>query len=274
MSRILIIGAGYTGKAMAQHFQEQGHEVWGLVRSAEHAITLESISVHPIIADVTQPKTLKDLPEVDSVILSMAAGRRNVSQYHALYIDGVQNCLQILAQQNPPTKIIYLSSTGVYGHQSDWVDETTPCHPNSDRSTILLEAEKVVLQSNLPTLIFRLAGIYGPDRHRLKVIENQEWPTDSDNTYMNMIHRDDIVQATALLLEKGEPGQIYLGVDDAPVPRAEFYQWLGNKLGIDLPDLPFISKPATGKRCRNQRLKELGYHFIYPSFREGYQDGL
>jgi hypothetical protein len=51
--------------------------------------------------------------------------------------------------------------------------------------------------------------------------------------------------------------------------------WLGDELGVGpLRDAAAGSAPprrrAGSKRCRNTRLLESGYHFLYPTFREGY----
>jgi hypothetical protein len=59
--------------------------------------------------------------------------------------------------------------------------------------------------------------------------------------------------------------------------------WLARRLGAPKPPVQSVDpggggEPrvahATGKRCRNARLLASGYRFIYPTFREGYEDVL
>ena len=79
----------------------------------------------------------------------------------------------IIANKQNYQWIAYLSSTGVYGdHQGAWVDETSPCHANTERAMNRLLAEKAWLSlyetEALPVMIFRLSGIYGPGRNAIE----------------------------------------------------------------------------------------------------------
>jgi len=79
-------------------------------------------------------------------------------------------------------------------------------------------------------------------------------------------------------LERGQPGEVYNAADDEPVTQLDFFLWLSNTLGKELP--PFVPEKAdagrirglTNKRVSNQKLKtELGYRLKYPTFREGFK---
>ena len=63
----------------------------------------------------------------------------------------------------------YLSTTSVYGDKKGgWVTEDTVLEPNLERSISRVAAEKSWLRFgekfSIKTMIFRLAGIYGPGR--------------------------------------------------------------------------------------------------------------
>ena len=91
-----------------------------------------------------------------------------------------------------------------------------------------------------------------------------------------MIHRDDVAGCIAVALAKGRPGEIYNAVDDEPVTQVDFFRWLSEALGRDMPPFGAAAQAgrkrgATSKRVANLKLKtELGYRFRYPTFREGY----
>ena len=64
-------------------------------------------------------------------------------------------------------KLIYISSTGVYGDfGGGWVDEESPCQPERAGGQACLAAEQLLAQhaGGAQAIVLRLAGIYGPDR--------------------------------------------------------------------------------------------------------------
>jgi hypothetical protein len=79
--------------------------------------------------------------------------------------------------------------------------------------------------------------------------------------------------------------ELLLAVDDEPVDKHAFADWLADECGVDRPpkrskderlDDPGLSAAArrrilTSKRCSNDRLRELGYAFDHPTYREGYR---
>ena len=77
----LIVGCGYLGLRVARRWIAAGHAVAGLVRSAAAAESLAREAVRPIVADVTQPSTLRDLPAADTLLYAVgydpAGGHRD-----------------------------------------------------------------------------------------------------------------------------------------------------------------------------------------------------
>jgi nucleoside-diphosphate-sugar epimerase len=67
----------------------------------------------------------------------------------------------------------------------------------------------------------------------------------------------------------GYPEALYLGTDDEPATTADVVTWLSAELGAPTP--PGGPTERLNKRCRNARLRETGYRFEYPTFREGYR---
>ena len=101
-----------------------------------------------------------------------------------------------------------------------------------------------------------------------------------------MVDRDDAAGAVRYLLEadvaRGEPVVV---VDDEPVDKHAFADWLAAECGVDAPpkrskaeriadgDLSTAAarRIRTSKRCSNEKLRALGYEFVYPTFRTGYR---
>lgn len=272
MYRILVAGAGYTGSRIAFYFSEKKQKVWALTRTGILNQKFEESGIRPIVADLTRPETLCDLPDVNFIVIATAPDEGTEENYRAIYLDGVRNLLASYRQKQGQPFILYISSTAVWrARGGEWVDETAPPDPETEKGRILAEAEKNVLESGFPSAVFRLAGIYGPGRNRLKSLESGKVPAGED-AYMNMIHVDDIVRAVPVLLKSAETGHVYTGVDDRPVLRSDFYRELAELTGKKL-DFSFKG-PGEGKRCRNDKIKALKFEFLYSTFREGYESFL
>ncbi len=191
----------------------------------------------------------------------------------------MRNLLSWLSR-SPPKKLIYTSSTSVYGqNDGSVVNEQSPAEPEAETSRVLIETEKLLLQSpKVPGVVLRLAGIYGPNRGYWfkQFLAGEAMISDKGERVFNMVHRDDIVGAIIAALDRGEPGRIYNVVDDEPVTQLDCFQWLAQRTGKPFP--PLSNEPsshrkrgASNKRVSNERLKrELKYRFQYPTFREGF----
>jgi nucleoside-diphosphate-sugar epimerase len=260
---------------------------------------LKAAGIQPLIADITRLETLAKLPhEFDWVVNCVASRGGSAEDYRQIYLQGTRHLIEWLSVK-PPQKLVYTSSTSVYGQtDGSLVKETSPTEPVTETAKVLLETERVLLGDSgsrgspqsgtgcsphltVPAVILRVAGIYGPERgHWFKQFLKNEARIEGDGSrFLNMIHRDDVVGCIIAALKNGRPGEIYNVVDDEPVSQMNFFQWLAEELGKDRP--PPTPKNfdenrkrgLTNKRVSNRKLKmELGYQFKYPDFRSGYTE--
>ena len=274
--RVLVAGCGDVGTALAIELTKAGDTVFGLRR---HAARLPAPIV-PVSADLADPATLENLPEVDAVVYTAAADQSTDDAYRRAYVDGVRHLLVSPAlTRHRAERFLFVSSTAVYAQDDGgWVDETSPTEPTNFRGKRLIEGEKLVSDSGVTPVVLRLAGIYGPGRTRLidKVRSGRATLSAGPPRYANRIHRDDCAGALAHLLRLENPAPLYLGVDDTPVAMNEVYAWLATALGApgpsteSTPSMEAFSFEGTNKRCSNARLRASGYRFRYPTYREGY----
>ncbi len=269
--RVLIAGCGDVGGALAARLLAAGHRVWALRRNT---VALAP-GPEPVAADLTRPETLEAVPEgLDAVVYSAAADGYTEDAYEAAYAAGVANLCTLLERRGEPVRrFLFVSSTSVYGQgDGSWVDETSPTEPAAFSGRRVLEGERRAAAGPWTGVAVRFGGIYGPGRNRLLERVYRGAPCAADPAaYTNRIHRDDCAGVLAFLLEHPDPAPVYLGVDDAPAPQCEVMDWLAARLGVSPPPRAAAGTPARGnKRCRNRRLREAGYAFTYPTYREGY----
>ena len=284
--RVAILGCGYVGLELARQLSD--HEVVGVRRSEAGLAAVEATGAKPVRADVTDADDLAAVPDVDAVVFAASSGGRGAEAARDVYVDGLRAVIESFgARERPPDRLVYTSSTGVYGdHDGEWVDEETPLDPTTEKTEVLAEAERlareVAPEHGIDGAVARFAGLYGPDRYRLD--RYLEGPVTEG--YLNMIHRDDAAGVVRFMLEPTDK-DLLVAVDDEPVDKWTFADWLADECGVERPPKRTkaerleddISEAArrrilTSKRCSNDRLRKLGYEFRYPTYREGYRPAI
>lgn len=273
MGRFCILGAGYVGQALADALRPD-HDLL-LVRRHWDECPPDGLTrdLHDMTPD--------DIPDgCDAVYWTASPDGADASSYERLYVDALQHVLRKCQEKDqPPLRFFLTTSTAVY-HQNhgEVVDENSPTEPTSINGQILCEAEALLKASPLNTVSLRLAGIYGPGRYYLlkPLLENRPCLTDS-RTVLNMIHRDDVVGAMVWLAGVRALANTYNVVDTKPTDRQEVFTWLSKSIGIPLNETMLSSddlRRATNKICSNARLRQTGYHWLYPDYRAGYADAV
>lgn len=274
MAKILVIGCGDIGYPVALRLHQQGHQVTALKRSAPAISTPFPI----FIADIRSASSLVSLPSsFDAVIFIVAPDSRQAEEYQTLYDVGLSNLLAHFAAAEQPPSWLMVSSTSVYEqNRGEWVDETSMAEPVSATSRWLVAAEKRLWAASNRNCVVRFSGIYGPGRDWLvRRAEQGESVQQQPPSYTNRIHAEDCVAVLLFLLEKQLAGlalePCYLASDDEPAPLWDVMSWLSEQFAYPHPSPLSVAPDAPqNKRCRNTRLKALGYRFLYPSYRDGY----
>ncbi|WP_298614862.1 SDR family oxidoreductase [uncultured Thermosynechococcus sp.] len=277
--RVLILGCGYTGTWLARSLQAQGIDVVITNRRGEAPPELSTVPCFPFAWEQQGeqvPLAPIALEGVTHILHSIPPDRQGE--------DAVVLALLPQLEQLNLHWFGYLSTTGVYGdRQGGWVDETTPVNPQNLRSQHRVRIEQTLLNSNLPTHIFRLPGIYGPGEGRnplARILKGDVQLIDKPGHYFCRIHVADIVQTLQRSLVQPTPGEIYNLSDDQPSESLpvflEAYRLLGRPAPPAIPlEAANLSPMAQSfwresRRVRNEKIKKvLGVKLYYPSYREG-----
>jgi nucleoside-diphosphate-sugar epimerase len=304
--RLVILGAGYIGTALAKSALADGWAVSALTRNAARAAELRALGVSPVVeADLAGDTWHAALDPADAAVVNtVSPSTRQPAGYEHSFVAGTQSFTRWLeksaaAGDAPARDVLFTSATSVYP-QTDggWVDETTPIPAASLSSTaaVLRAAEDLVLGLP-PTLVrrawvLRLGGLYGPGRHYLldALRGGQRVFPGRGDTWVNLVHRDDVAAAIRCCLATAPtvPGGVFNVVDDHPVLKQDLLAGLARILGLDpasircdpgLPSDRARRRETTEgviphRRIANSRLKQLGFCLSYPSFETGFRQGL
>jgi nucleoside-diphosphate-sugar epimerase len=179
--------------------------------------------------------------------------------------------------------------------------EAEPFDPNPPAALRTMQSGYLYLEQAVTTiewgegLALRYGGFYGPgtslslapDAEMAAPIRKRRFPIVGDGGgVMSYIHIEDAAAATVAAVEHGRPG-IYNVVDDDPAPVREWLPLLASALGAKPPRrIPrWLARLAAGevatlmmtetKGASNEKAKrELGWQLRYPSWRQGFAQGL
>lgn len=275
MARILVVGCGNIGAALAEKLALGGHQVTGLKRRPEAS----TLSVSVIKADLSELNDLLALDfDYDQLIYIVAPSARGLDAYQAIFGTGLDNVLTVLAEKNPTLAVTFVSSTRVYGQQhGEWLTEESIAAPDDERGKIILAAENRVLSFNQQSMVVRFSGIYGRSNDLLGKLKAGAIIQKEPAYYTNRIHRDDCIGVLDFLinkkLKKERMKRLYLATDDEPVTQWDLASYLCGRFNYPQPIAQPLNKQAmSNKRLDNSALKEAGYRFKFNSYKDGYSE--
>jgi nucleoside-diphosphate-sugar epimerase len=161
--KVFVTGAsGYVGSAVAAALARFGHDVFGLVRSAEKAAKLEAIEVTPVIGSMGDPSGYREAARRCQVLVHCAA--ESSASYFELDGKTVDTCLAVARESGQPRLFVYTSGVWVHGETgTTMVDEESPLKPPAFIAR-RVEHEKLVLAANqgrLRAVVIRPGCVYG-----------------------------------------------------------------------------------------------------------------
>ena len=277
--RLLIFGFGYTSKFMCYRLAKKNWQVYCTTRFSEKFEEIQSINATPIAFD--DEEKINSLLDDDLYILSTAPPENDSDPV-------IDNYGYLFKNNSERIKWAgYMSTTSVYGDKrGEWVTEDTVLKPNLKRSILRVVAENLWIKLGeilaTKTMIFRLAGIYGPGRSLVdRLIENEKiYIVDKPGHLFNRIHIEDIVGAIEMAMSARSRSAIFNLSDDLPATQLEVAQFAANLLKKKCPETVNLKSERVSEMARsfykeekkvsNKKLKnELGYHLAFPSFKEG-----
>lgn len=283
---VLIVGCGDTGRRVAVQHRDAGDAVTVTSRSTQRCAQLARTNFSTRQLDLDNVSDGKPVAAEVIYLLAPPGGTGG-------HDPRTHNLLQWLDAGTPPRRFVYISTTGVYGDcQGDWVTESRPRNPHSQRASRRAAAEQQLeiwaQQRGVELVILRVPGIYGPGRlpvDRLQrgdpIIRENEAP------WSNRIHIDDLATATHLAGSLTRVETIYNVSDGQPTSMTDYFNRLADTLGLPRP--PQVSRAEAeqqlsasmlsflneSRRIDNRRLLEsLGLQLRYPDLATGLQSCL
>ena len=283
MKNVFIIGCGDIGRRVAGLLLAEKTMVSALVRSEEKGLRLAELGIRPIPGDLDNPSSLAHLPIKGTLLFYFAPppGGGNVETR-------MRPFLASIAPGNEPRRIVYMSTSGVYGDCGDAVvTEETPPNPQTARAKRRFDAETVLgafgRERQVDVVILRVTGIYGPGRLPVtQLASGQPLLDERLCPPTNRIHSEDLARVCVAAAEKAENGDIFNVSDGQVGNMTQYFNAVADLLGYPRPRqvsmeearqvmsplmLSYISE--TRRMDNSKMLRKLGIKLLYPTLAEG-----
>ena len=288
VTSLYIIGCGDVGSRVAIQAAEKAVKVCAVSRGAKFPHDPSIPGIQFMVGDLDDPASLSGL---------------NLQGSHLLYAapppgggvtdTRVRNFLSALQPGSEPVKIVYVSTTGVYGDcGEETVTEERPVNPANHPAKRRWDAEEAFrvwgAEKGVPVVILRVSGIYGPGRVPLQRITAREpLLNEHEAGYTNRIHADDLAEVCLKALEASEAGEIFNVCDGEVSKMTDYFNAITDLLS--LPRLPQVSLAEARKvmsplmltymtesrKISNRKmLEKLGITLKYPTMRAGLKASL
>ncbi len=311
--KVLVAGAtGALGRVLVPQLIAAGHQVTGMTRSETGRAALRKVGADVVVADALDGAAVKDAvaaaaPEVIVHQLTALKGDISFKKFdesfaltNRLRTEGTDH-LMAAARAAGVRRIVAqsfaawnLARTG--GPTKTEEDPLDPDPVPASRETMAaikhVEAA-VTSDAAIEGLALRYGGFYGPgsmlskNGEMVEQIRKRKLPIIGDGAGVwTFIHFVDAASATVRAVEQGAPGIYQIG-DDDPAPAAVWLPELARILGAKPPRrVPvWLGRLAAGelgvsmftkiRGADNTKAKrELDWTLKYPSWRQGFHDGL
>jgi len=287
-SSLLIIGCGDVGLRVVRALGGR-LRVLALTSSPARCDALRAAGVRPLVGDLDDPATLGRLAGLADAVLYLAPPPATGHTDPRL-----RAVLAALSRRTLPSRVVYASTTGVYGDcQGQWVTETRALNATTDRARRRVDAESHLRAwgraTGVPVTALRIPGIYASDREggdpRQRVRRGTPVLAPEDDGYTNHIHADDLARACIAALWRGRPQRAIQVCDDSDMKTGDYYDLVADLSGLARPTR--VTRAQAGehfsaaqwsflnesRRLSNERMKrELRLRLTRPTIREGLAD--
>jgi nucleoside-diphosphate-sugar epimerase len=270
-----LIGCGWLGRPLAQQLIVSGHRVLGTTTRATGLSSLLAMDVEAIQWSLARQAyqdwlaassvaMLDACRQCDWVVINIPPKRRDLKITY--FMANLKALCSHVLNDNPHIRLIFVSTTSVFGEIEGDVDETTPVAPATPSAELHVNIENFLLQTYpTQTVVLRLGGLIGLDRHPVTSICRRESFIQGEQR-VNLIHQADAIGILQAIFSSAPCGQILHGVAPAHPSRLAFYQRSAKRRGLIFPTVISSENQTLGKIVHAQKTQQmLGYTYQFPN---------
>jgi hypothetical protein len=237
-----LVGCGWLGKPLAKRLLELSE--YKILATSSHDRTLEfqAEGIPYICFDLNTAVAPAQLLECDIIIYTVPP----------LELGLVSNFFKQLSSDK---KIIFTSSTSVYGKNLGNVDEKSLLSKINTSSPLLLSTEEMLSTQFNNLTIIRPGGLYGANRHPVNFLANKK-NISGGNDWLHLVSQADCINAIISIMQNNVWGEVINLVSDLRMRKKDYYTEMANKFSLEAP-LYTEEKCETPTKISNEKSKNI-----------------
>ena len=264
---ISILGCGWLGFPLAKQLVTNGHIVKGSTQTAAKLAILHKNGIDPYLIEVQKRikgTNLSHFFKSGVLLINIPPGRkrRDVARSHPRQIEAIIE----KALLHKTKRILFVSSTSVYGNVNRVVTEADEPRPETASGAALVTAENLLMQrTEFETTIIRFGGLTGENRKAGRFLAGKKDIKNGDAP-VNMIHQSDCIGLISQIIAQEKWGHIFNACADEHPTRQEFYIAQAKSQGFEAPHFSQEEALVGFKEVSNYKIKQaLSYEFLKPN---------
>ena len=230
-----VLGCGWLGLPLAKQLVMNGYSVRGTTTTKAKLSTIESVGATPFLSECTINDCTSLAPfleNLDLVIIAIPPGiRQKPNKRFDLIVDKIIGQIIVQGVQ----KVVFISSTSVYGQATGEIDETHVTCPTSESGKQLAACEQKLLKNPyFESCILRFGGLIGPNRHPIFSLVKKGQIKNGD-AKINLIHLTDCIGLIQACLQGFKGNSIFNGVTPYHPSRKKYYSEMAKLAGLSTP---------------------------------------
>jgi len=269
MTQISILGCGWLGLPLAKSLIAKRRSVNGSTTSENKLQILKDAGINPFLVTLESESisetVIPFLAKSEILIIDIppklrATNSDTSDSQRKVFVEKIKTLIPFI-EQSSVKKVLFVSSTSVYGDENDLITEETIPNPETESGKQLLLAEALLQKNeNFETTILRFGGLIGEDRHPVKFLAGKE-NLENPDAPVNLIHQNDCINIIEEIIYQSKWNEVFNAVAPFHATREEYYTQKAKEQGLVLPKFS-VEKSNIKKIVSSEKIENvLGYNF-------------
>jgi nucleoside-diphosphate-sugar epimerase len=255
------MGGGWLGLAVAEKAMERNHSIKVSTTHKEKSTLLKKKGFDAAVVEVSEFDINGEndfFNDVKLLIISIPPGlRKNPNRNYIAVIEQIINKIELTGIE----KVIFTSSTSVYGNQAETITEESELLGTTEAARQIIAVEKKLLEhKQFESCILRLGGLVGPNRHPIFTLSGKK-NIPNPLSPINFIHQQDAVSIILHIIENWQGNQAYNAVTPFHPTRIDYYSEMAKIAALEAPAFE-KSGIVRGIVSANKVIKDLNFKFL------------